>query len=363
MTKDFNNLSRTELIEALKRLKGQNRDNRRRTESGKKKNFDFDTCVQRKIALKILYIGDAYHGFASVEDKNEGNTIEYHLFKALTTAKLIKDRSSACYSRCGRTDIGVSALCQIVSLNVRSKLNVNSPFALPPVKRIEGNEEIMATDSGMWEEIPYDMTLNGLLPEEIRVIGWCPVGNDFNARFDCNYRLYKYFFNSKNLNIEGMCEAAKLYEGTHDFKNFSKLDRSRPDKSTTRTVFFASVEKVEGDIYSFTVKGSSFLWHQVRCMMAILYLVGEGALLPSGIIKMLDRELTPVKPQYHLAAPQNLVLWECGFNEGVLNFQKQVVCVEEGKKKSIPYFRKSLINMTETLNLKKTILTSFLKEL
>jgi tRNA pseudouridine38/39 synthase len=39
-------------------------------------------------------------------------TVENQLLQALIKVKLIKDRAWACYSRCGRTDKGVSALRQ-----------------------------------------------------------------------------------------------------------------------------------------------------------------------------------------------------------------------------------------------------------
>lgn len=37
-------------------------------------------------------------------------------------------------------------------------------------------------------------TLNRLLPPDIRVLAWAPVPKHFNARYDCLFRTYKYFF-------------------------------------------------------------------------------------------------------------------------------------------------------------------------
>jgi tRNA pseudouridine38/39 synthase len=34
-------------------------------------------------------------------------------------------------------------------------------------------------------------------------------------------------------------------------------------------------------MYEFTVTGYAFLWHQIRCMMAILFLIGAGYESPS----------------------------------------------------------------------------------
>jgi len=90
----------------------------------KQRPFDITKYNQRPIALKIAYLGWNYYGYAAQEGENV-ETIESHLFKALLTAKLIKDRDSCRYNRCGRTDKGVSAFCQIVSLCVRSNLPAN----------------------------------------------------------------------------------------------------------------------------------------------------------------------------------------------------------------------------------------------
>ena len=51
------------------------------------------------------------------------------------------------------------------------------------------------------EELPYMAMLNSTLPEDIRVLSWAPVGPDFNARFNCLHRTYKYFFPKGNLDI------------------------------------------------------------------------------------------------------------------------------------------------------------------
>ena len=66
----------------------------------------------RHIALKILYLGWDYHGFAAQEDTEK--TIETALFDALLKTKLIESRETSNYHRCGRTDKGVSAFGQVL---------------------------------------------------------------------------------------------------------------------------------------------------------------------------------------------------------------------------------------------------------
>lgn len=43
----------------------------------------------------------------------------------------------------------------------------------------------------------------------------------------------------------------------------------------------------------FELVGSSYLWHQVRCIMAILMLVGEEKEKPDIVTTLLDVEKTP----------------------------------------------------------------------
>jgi tRNA pseudouridine38/39 synthase len=66
-------------------------------------------------------------------------------------------------------------------------------------------------------------------------------------------------------------------------------------------------------VYYFHVRGSAFLWHQIRHMVAILFLVGQGLEKPSIITDLLDVEKNPRKPNYTLAAEAPLVLWDCIF--------------------------------------------------
>ena len=51
-----------------------------------------------------------------------GKNIESELFKALVLTKLIKCREESNYHRCGRTDKGVSAYQQVITIDLRSNL-------------------------------------------------------------------------------------------------------------------------------------------------------------------------------------------------------------------------------------------------
>ena len=66
--------------------------------------------------------------------------------------------------------------------------------------------------------------LNKVLPDNIRVTGWCPVAPDFSARFSCCGRVYRYYFLRRQYNIAKLEEALALLEGEHDFRNFCRID-------------------------------------------------------------------------------------------------------------------------------------------
>ena len=73
--------------------------------------------------------------------------------------------------------------------------------------------------------------LNAILPDDIRILACEEVSDEFNARYWCTRRSYKYFFPKNTLNIKAMEEAIKYFIGTHNFLNFCK-------SNLTNTVHF-----------------------------------------------------------------------------------------------------------------------------
>ncbi|XP_077224278.1 pseudouridine synthase family protein isoform X2 [Tasmannia lanceolata] len=170
--------------------------------------------AKRYVALKIMYFGQRFYGFASEAQMDP--TIESEIFKALAKARLsASDKAEVQYSRCGRTDKGVSSIGQVISLFLRSNL-----------KDTNGNLNCkdIAPKELCDEEIDYVKVLNRVLPKDIQVIGWCPVPIDFHARFSCMSREYKYLFWKGNLDTSAMELAGKKFVGEHDFRNFCKMD-------------------------------------------------------------------------------------------------------------------------------------------
>ncbi|RAK98242.1 pseudouridine synthase DEG1 [Aspergillus ibericus CBS 121593] len=354
----------------------------------------------RFIALKFAYLGQRYNG---LEHAN-GNatplpTIEEEMYKALRKTRLIFPTDTSgdefveshapretkpyhinwdgCeYSKAGRTDRGVSAFGQVIGIRVRSarpKANEIVQSSGNADTAMQNTDEASDPVDDGWDdiknELPYVSLLNKVLPEDIRVLAWCPRPPEgFDARFSCGERHYKYFFTQPAfsptpgpsgfisrdgkdtppkfregwLDIDAMREAAKYFEGTHDFRNFCKLDVTKQIESFQRDIFRADIELLDArtnplgyvtqpefsatgqstesspaplptasQVYVFHLEGSAFLWHQVRHMVNVLFLVGQGLEPPSIVAELLDVSKNPRKPTYEMASDAPLVLWDC----------------------------------------------------
>ena len=193
---------------------------------------------------------------------------------------------------------------------------------------------LLTEKSKVAEEIPYPHVLNKLLPPEIRIIAWTPVSQDFDARFSCLQRTYKYYFPAANVDISVMNQAAQKFVGEHDFRNFCKMDVASGVVTFRRNLLSFTVYRSNSDSQSCSgydmcemiICGSAFLWHQVRCMVAVLLMIGQKLENPEVIDWMLDIEQCPQRPQYNMASEIPLVLYDCAFEElswkhepGVLN--------------------------------------------
>ncbi|PFH50362.1 hypothetical protein AMATHDRAFT_145251 [Amanita thiersii Skay4041] len=270
------------------------------------KDFQFSSYPRRKIALKFCYSGRYYNGLAYQTLWTPLPTVEGVLFDALATARLIDLDAGfeGCeWERCGRTDRGVSAAGQVVSLWV-------------PHTKLEHD---------------YIAILNRLLPSTIRITAWSPVSPSFSARFSCQYRHYKYFFSPDNLDISRMRAAAARMVGEHDFRNLCKLDPPKQITMFKRRIIKVNIDPVEDNLdglYVLNLVGSAFLYHQVRHIMAVLFMVGTGLEHPSVITSLLNvaedteqklndddppLQVVNARPEYQMADALPLMLWECGY--------------------------------------------------
>lgn len=356
---------------------GANEDGAERPKRKAARPFDITRYPCRKIALRFSYDGEAYSGLemqtaAGSADGRAVETVESVLWKALCEARLVDDAvglTGVGWSRCGRTDRGVSAAGQVVALWIRSKrvdewpqrraferlqdeMKVNGAardeddgdetadlftrrtWRTRVEERLgeimqeqetepERADRVHADPNG--EELPYVLSINRLLPSTIRVQAWSPVSPGFNARFDCQYRHYKYFFTagapfvrtahlygpSPPLDIDAMRRAAQSFLGEHDFRNFCKVDPSKQMDNFFRRIDGISIDPVsrqwdpdehqaqqqaqatttlanEERMYVLNLRGTAFLYHQVRHIAAVLFLVGAGLEKPGIVDELLN---------------------------------------------------------------------------
>ena len=268
-----------------------------------KKELDFTNQIY--LAFKFMYIGKQYDGL--VVQSTTKNTIEEMLFNAMRKCTLLPDKPTEIlmneynYSRCGRTDKGVNSTGNIFSISLRNNPKYN-----------------------------YSKLINNLLPNDICILSYKEVDDSFDARFSCLYREYKYYFIKKNMNISKMNKALTYMKGLHNFRKFCKVDKSDPNwenKNYERRLYDISITKCDANfVFPFTIentceyyecyvceiKGSAFLWHQVRCIMGVLFLIGNELEEPEIVKEMLNVS-TPYEFVYAIADDCNLVLSNCVF--------------------------------------------------
>lgn len=220
---------------------------------------EYPAISKRKIALRISYDGESYKG---VQYHKHLKSIHDYLQNALTIAELGDNLVF-----CGRTDAGVSAISMVVSIEVNSRLD-------NPNRTYEATSEDK-------REYPYDVILNMFLPEDIRVTGWAPVPDNFNARYDCIQRHYRYFFVLNGMDLNKMNEAVEQIGKMDDFYFLST--HSNPKAVYKRKLDYIAISRVEQSkltsnegLYYLDIKAGGFLHNMVRKIYWVIQRCGKG---------------------------------------------------------------------------------------
>lgn len=219
------------------------------------------------MVVKLGYRGAGFVGFAAQPGRR---SVEGEVTRALETY-LRRPCEIVC---AGRTDAGVHALAQYVSL---------------PVTAEECGLEGRRLARG----------LSALTPDDISISGIYRAGKGFSARFDAKSRTYRYRISAGNarpvlawdhawwlrseLDAKAMQEAAQPLAGEHDFASFCKADscellRSQ-GLSTSRfvsAITVAEIEEAGEPLVLVEVTGNAFLHNMVRIIVGTLVEVGRG---------------------------------------------------------------------------------------
>ena len=218
----------------------------------------------RRIRITVSYDGTDYHGWqvqpglATIQGVLEG------VLRQIEEAEVHLDGS-------GRTDAGVHALAQVAAFTLAN------PIPLPNLKK----------------------ALNRLLPRDIRVLETAEAHPDFHPRFDALAKTYEYrilraeicppfdrrfvYHYPYPLEEAPMMQAARMFEGEHDFTSFAAADSADGlGRSKVRRIFSSCLAR-EGDRLIYRVRGSGFLKHMVRNIVGVLLEAGKGNLSPEDL--------------------------------------------------------------------------------
>jgi len=234
--------------------------------------------------VKIQYLGFRYHGW---QKQPNVLTVEHMISRTLA---FILDHKKFKILASGRTDAKVSANVAYMELFL--------------------DDDSLDLDT-------FLELFNKNLPQDVRALAISEVNKDFNIIGAPKFKEYVYLFSygSKNhpfaapyitgrqetLDITMMQEAAKLFEGEHDFRTYAY----KPTPETKTQGSISVCEIVPNKLFTanffpkesflLRVTGKGFKRHQIRLMMGVLFDVGAGkfdvdlvkeTLVPGNTIKL-----------------------------------------------------------------------------
>ncbi len=208
-----------------------------------------------RFAVRIAYDGSKFFGSQS---QTGGLTVEDCLNKALNRINI-----SSSVVIAGRTDRGVHATGSVFHIDVPK----------------------------FWTPEKFKYALSRSLPDSLLIIKINIVDKNFHARFSAKKRVYRYIasteenknpfqnnyisFIKKDLDLNKINKAIKLFEGKHDFIAFMKVGSEI--ESSVRTIFKARIYKHK-KLIIFVFEGDGFLRSQIRLMVGFLLKIGYGEL-------------------------------------------------------------------------------------
>ena len=127
------------------------------------------------------------------------------------------------------------------------------------------------------KQLAYAM--NKMLPEDIHILSLEKVADDFHARYNAKRKIYEYDILLKNkevfnydlaylypmdLDIDLLKEALKLFEGEHNYQDFTSKEED--EGNFIRTIYSIEV-KQDKDLIKIRFEGNGFMRYQIRNMV------------------------------------------------------------------------------------------------
>lgn len=255
----------------------------------------------KRYAAILAYNGAAYFGFQRQPDPTL--TIQRAVENAI--ARVTGSESSIVAA--GRTDTGVHALGQVIAFDAD------------------------------WKHAEQDLlcAVNAYLPADIALQRlWQQDG--FHPRFDALWRQYIYRIMTppvrnplcppqiwqlvgQTLNLTRMRQAAEICLGEMDFAAFGTPPQA-DSSNTVREIFISEWESAPsyyGEVFTYRVRGTAFLYHMVRRMVGAMAQVGTGRITVKefeNILRSQDIERAKL-----LAPSEGLVLEAVRYQENQLD--------------------------------------------
>ena len=269
--------------------------------------------------LTIAYDGSTFHGW----QKQPGERTVQGLLEQTMTR--LFDREIL-LSGTSRTDAGVHAYGQRASF--KADLGI-------PTEKIA-----MVVNNALCAREGSESGRGGFAKSPVRILKAEEVPPDFHARFKAKGKRYVYricagvntettdeaqrslvfernyvYHLDGRLDADAMNEAAKYFEGEHDFKSF-EASGGNPRETTVRRMFAAAVTETgtsdgtDGGLQriEFSIEGDGFLYNMVRIMTGTLVEVGQGKRRPEEIKEII--EAGERQAAGHTAPPGGLYLAE-----------------------------------------------------
>jgi tRNA pseudouridine38-40 synthase len=216
-----------------------------------------------RLKLTIEYDGTDFRGWARQPGER---TVEGELRRALSELYSAGELVVA-----GRTDTGVHALANVVSVDVEGG---------PPPDRT----------------VP---AINTRLPRDLAVRRAEQAPDDFHARYDARLRSYRYrvwrrrgrsalearrsLWYPRPLDLAALNENAQSLLGEHDFRAFTPAETQH--RLFTRTIERAGWSELDENVVAFEITADSFLRHMVRTLVGSMLQGRDLAPLLTGSLR------------------------------------------------------------------------------
>ena len=321
---------------------------------------------KRKYAIIHGYFGQNYSG----NTKNPGvHTVEEELENALFQERFISpcnygDLKKVNWMRASRTDKGVSAIMNVISVKLHKYPNID--------------------ENGMKEK------LNKVLPKDIRVFRIIEVSDHFDSKDNNNNREYHYILpsfllerkNEDNKEIKyeefkpnyeyrlteddknKLKEICKIFLGTKKYHNYTqKVGFS--DMSSQRHIIEMNCDDIIdfGDFQAikFKIIGQSFLYNQIRKMIGMIIDIMRNG----KDMDYLKNSFLSNKYDIPKAPGEGLYLKfidYAKYNERKINKKNNIYLTSEDEKE-MEEFRKELLQKIKTTELERKAFSAWLWKL